>query len=102
MTSVTAIHMKSNGFFINTIVACAVTVLCSIKICNTWLKVLIIVASETDSVKKVLVIHKTYEKEESEENAQETGKEEEEGEKDAETKAPSEPAQQSAATGNNA
>ncbi len=104
MNSVTAIHVKSNGGFINTIMACAVTVLCSINICNTWLKVLIIVASETDNVKKVVVIHKILKEEESKENdgQESVGKEEEGKEEDTETKVPSEPAQQSATTGNNA
>lgn len=98
MSSVTAIHVKSNGCFINTVMACAVTVLCSFKICITWLKVLIILTNtDRDDVKKVVVIHKWLGEREGANETNEDSKNEKK-EEEPKTEAPAEPAQQSAGT----
>lgn len=91
MSTVAAIHIKSDGFFINTAMACAVTVLCTVNLCRTWLKILIITTSDMkDNEKKNIFVHVMQPSNEKiNENKQEASKQE------AQQEAPSEPTQTS-------
>jgi hypothetical protein len=67
MTSASIIHVKSDRGMLDSIVACVTTVLCCIKVCDSWLKMLFILAQndaeeeKSSDKRKIILVHKLWE-----------------------------------------
>lgn len=92
MSTVAAIHIKSDGFFINTAMACAVTVLCTFNLCRTWLKILIITTSDIkDNDKKIIFVHLMQPSNEEVKDNRQEAQTQEAKKQETQQEAPSEP-----------